>query len=99
LGVMPEPSYGTSDVALTRGDCVLLYTDGLVEAMNPQRQMYGLERLQAALREGPSQADAVLERAIRDCQRHVADAPQFDDTTVVCLGYDSGADREDPTPR
>lgn len=88
LGVMPEPEYVASDVELTKSDCVLLYTDGLVEAMNPQRKMYGLDRLRQTISNGPSQADAVLERAIRDCQQHVADAPQFDDTTVVCIGYD-----------
>lgn len=88
LGVMPEPAYAASQVQLQRGDCVLLYTDGLVEAMNPQRKMYGLDRLKATIAAGPNQADGLLEQAIRDCQRHVADAPQFDDTTVVCIGWD-----------
>lgn len=88
LGVMPEPSYVASEIQLDPGDCVLLYTDGLVEAMNPQRKMYGLDRLRTTLSDGSGQADELLERTIRDCQRHVADAPQFDDTTVVCIGYD-----------
>lgn len=89
LGVMPDPAYASSQRQLGAGDTVLLYTDGLVEAMNPQRQMYGLERLQAALTRGDGHADAVLERAIRDCQQHVGEAPQFDDTTVVCIGRDA----------
>jgi len=86
LGVMPEPTYVANETALGSGDCVLLYTDGLVEAMNPDQKMYGLERLRATVAKADNHADAVLERAIRDCQQHVADAPQFDDTTVVCIG-------------
>ncbi len=95
LGVMPEPSYATASIPLSSGDCVVLYTDGLVEALSPERKMFGLDRLRLAVGRGASQADRVLERAISDCQKHVGDAPQFDDTTVVCIGLDAA---EAPAP-
>ena len=62
--------------------------DGLVEAMSPVKQMYGMERLRRALEKGPSEAQALLDRAVHEVQGHVADAPQFDDTTIVCVGLD-----------
>ena len=34
----------------------------------------------------PARAGGMLERAVKDCQNHVGDAPQFDDTTIVSLG-------------
>lgn len=88
LGVMADSEYSEASVELEVGDAVLLYTDGLVEAMNPARKMFGVERLVDSLGRGHSHADAVLARAVRDCMDHVGDAPQFDDTTIVCIGLD-----------
>jgi serine phosphatase RsbU (regulator of sigma subunit) len=88
LGVMPDSEYVNGEVGLEPGDSVLMYTDGLVEAMDPRRNMYGVERLMKVVGEASSQADALLDRAVRDSMNHVQDAPQFDDTTVVCIGLD-----------
>jgi serine phosphatase RsbU (regulator of sigma subunit) len=88
LGVLPDPEYTSEIFELVPADSVMLFTDGLVEAMNPAGTMYGMERLQRALSRGPSDALAILDRAVRDVQKHVADAAQFDDTTIVCIGLD-----------
>lgn len=88
LGVLPDPEYASESFDLTSGDSVMLFTDGLVEAMDPAGRMYGMERLERALARGSSDAVSLLDRAVRDVQRHVADAAQFDDTTIVCLGLD-----------
>jgi phosphoserine phosphatase RsbU/P len=88
LGVLPDVEYDSEVFQLVRGDSVLLYTDGLVEAMSPARQMYGMDRLKRSSARGPSQASAFVERVVKDMQTHVADAPQFDDMTIVCVGRD-----------
>lgn len=88
LGVLPDSEYEDGSVVLEPGDSVLMYTDGLVEAMDPRKKMYGMERLLQVLGQGSSHADDMLERAVRDCMKHVQDAAQFDDTTIVCLGLD-----------
>jgi serine phosphatase RsbU (regulator of sigma subunit) len=49
LGIMAGTSYDECDVALTPGDSVLLYSDGLVEAHNAGREMFGFPRLAALL--------------------------------------------------
>jgi sigma-B regulation protein RsbU (phosphoserine phosphatase) len=88
LGVLPDPEYNSEMFELSPGDSVLLYTDGLVEAMDPQQRMYSMERLERAMARGPSDAVGCLDRTVRDVQKHVADAAQFDDTTIVCIGLD-----------
>jgi serine phosphatase RsbU (regulator of sigma subunit) len=48
LGLMPEMSYEENETVLDAGDSVLFYSDGLVEAHDPQRhQMFGFPRLRA----------------------------------------------------
>jgi serine phosphatase RsbU (regulator of sigma subunit) len=51
LGLMPEMSYEEKEIVLQKGDSALLYTDGLVEAHDPQREMFGFPRLQALVSE------------------------------------------------
>jgi len=86
LGVLPDAEYESEKFQLKTGDSLMLYTDGLVEAMSPDKEMYGMERLERAMARGVSETETVLERTLTDMQRHVGDAPQFDDTTIVCVG-------------
>lgn len=46
LGLLPDTEYASQVFQLEPGDSMLAYTDGLVEAMSPARQMYGAEKLQ-----------------------------------------------------
>src|SRR5215211_4616266 len=47
LGLMPEMSYEEKETVLVPGEGVLFYTDGLIEAHNPQREMFGTPRLRS----------------------------------------------------
>jgi serine phosphatase RsbU (regulator of sigma subunit) len=51
LGLMPGMSYEEKEVALKAGESVLFYSDGLVEAHDPEREMFGFPRLQALIAE------------------------------------------------
>jgi serine phosphatase RsbU (regulator of sigma subunit) len=51
LGLMPEMSYQEGEAVLREGDCVLFYSDGLVEAHNPRREMFGFPRLRVLVAE------------------------------------------------
>jgi len=59
LGLVDSARYGTGETAPLRpGDILLLYTDGLPEAMNPEKELFGLERVKnllAGLQERPAQ--------------------------------------------
>jgi phosphoserine phosphatase RsbU/P len=88
LGVLPDPEYTSETFDLEPGDSVLLFTDGLVEAMDPGQKMYGMQKLESVVKHGSSEAVGLLDRTVRDMQKHVAEAAQFDDTTIVCFGFD-----------
>jgi len=51
LGLMPEMGYEEKEIELDAGEGVLFYSDGLVEAHDPQREMFGFPRLRALITE------------------------------------------------
>jgi len=85
LGLMPGMSYEEKELVLRPGDSVLLHSDGIVEAHNPAREMYGFPRLMAAVAEYPGGAE-VMDRVLSDVRAHTGpDAEQEDDITMVTL--------------
>ena len=87
LGVMPTMiPYEEGEVTLREGDILVLFTDGVSEAMNPANQEYGEERLEAVIRKaGGWGAQALIEVIHQDIQQHAAGAPQSDDITMMVL--------------
>ncbi len=72
------------DVPLQAGDAFVLYTDGLTEAMNPERSMYGTRRLQSLLAREASVSPEILVRHILDDVRDFTrNAPSHDDLTML----------------
>jgi serine phosphatase RsbU (regulator of sigma subunit) len=51
LGLMPGMSYEEGEISLREGNCVLFYSDGLVEAHEPKGEMFGFPRLRALIAE------------------------------------------------
>jgi sigma-B regulation protein RsbU (phosphoserine phosphatase) len=86
LGVMPEYEFEESRVTLAPGELVVLYTDGVTEAIDAEDEEFGPERLQEVFRGGPPdsvrEANEVVFSAVRE---FAGDAPQFDDITCVTL--------------
>jgi serine phosphatase RsbU (regulator of sigma subunit) len=85
LGVFDRP-YQELRVPLLPGDTVVMFTDGVTEARNPQRDLYGLERLRAVIAAAPPGPEAVGRAVLADVERFVAGAGQSDDLTIVCFG-------------
>jgi sigma-B regulation protein RsbU (phosphoserine phosphatase) len=84
LGAMSDPSYPSTRHQLEPGDCVLLYTDGLDEAHNPEGQLFGLERVRAALADADSARATIL--ALREAlAAFVGNEPQSDDLTLLAV--------------
>ncbi len=71
------------------GDSIIMFTDGVSEAMNAQGIDYTEERLEAFL-SGQNGADAqgLLDGITQEVRRHSAGAPQSDDITMVVLKAD-----------
>jgi sigma-B regulation protein RsbU (phosphoserine phosphatase) len=70
------------------GDAVVFYTDGISEAMNPQREMFGAVRLGRALQDAPATSAEVLGTTLIDAvHAFVSEAPQSDDLTLMIVRY------------
>lgn len=86
LGGMSSSTYTHDTVSLAPGDTLLLYSDGLTEAMNAKREQFGEERLYQLLREVEDRsAQRLLDALLRAVLRHCGSAPQTDDITLVAL--------------
>jgi len=87
LGVVGEQEYEVSPVIqLAPGDLLLLHTDGVDEAMSPDRQVFGTERLHSLLqilRDQP--ADRVLAGVEKEIRTHVGSDAVEDDTTMIAV--------------
>ena len=86
LGGMDGMPYTQSSLQLEPGDSIFLYTDGVTEAENASHELYGETRLQMCLQPmyGADPQD-VLDRVSLDMKKHVKNAEQFDDITMLCL--------------
>ncbi len=86
LGGMDGVRYRVGEMKLEPGDEIYLYTDGVTEATDGNLELYGNDRLLAALNgvKGMS-AQEVCRTVKADVDRFVGEAPQFDDITMVHL--------------
>ena len=86
LGVMDDMDFDQGSVTLAPGDALVLYTDGVTEAMNQEHEELGMERFQQILAAAPSHAPEDINKAIFDGIRAFAgEAPQSDDITCLTL--------------
>ena len=88
VGAMEGLGYREHEFVLCPGDRLFVYTDGVPEATNAEQELFGTDRMLAALIRSP-QADPkeTLANLMDDISGFVADAPQFDDITMLCLEY------------
>ena len=86
LGVVPSIQYEQTTVALSPGDTILLYTDGVTDATNEEGEFFGLERLQATFAGNPPRDSRAANDAVFEAlQNFVGDAAQADDITCLAL--------------
>ncbi len=73
-------------VELTKGDRFLIYTDGLIDATNPERNSYGVQRLYDVLaRDEDSDADSLIVLLMEDIKKFTRGAPYHDDLTILAM--------------
>src|SRR5215204_962913 len=86
LGLLPRMSYEEKEIVLDRGDSVLFYSDGLVEAHDPHRQMFGFPRLQGLVGAHRSDGPAMVNFLLSELARFTGEEwEQEDDITLVTL--------------
>ncbi len=86
LGMMPEVSYEERTIQLRKGDYILMYTDGVTEAMDEDENEFGEERVEKILSEyNALSAEAIIKKVTAEVEAFVRNTPQSDDITLVAL--------------
>ncbi|HMQ32869.1 MAG TPA: SpoIIE family protein phosphatase [Chloroflexaceae bacterium] len=90
LGLMEGMAYEEGEVRLGPGDHLLLYSDGLVEAHNPRREMFSFERLSALVGGAPRGGQPLVDALLAELARFTGEGwVQEDDITLVTLACEA----------
>ena len=74
------------EIQLETGDCLLLHTDGVREALNDKEEEFGMDRMSASFKEsGMLGAQSVLDRMQEELGQFTGEGPQMDDITLVAI--------------
>ena len=88
LGGMEGSKYREYTIQLEKGDKVFVYTDGVPEATNADKTMFGTEKMLEALNRDPAAGPKDILRTVRESvDAFVGSGEQFDDLTMLCLEY------------
>ena len=86
IGMFPQARYEEGTVDLRPGDVLMIFTDGVPEALNPSEEEYGEERLKGVLRQVVSlPVEEMISRISQDLKNWIQDAAQYDDLTFVLM--------------
>jgi serine phosphatase RsbU (regulator of sigma subunit) len=86
LGLMPGMGYEEKEIVLEGGESILFYSDGLVEAHDPQREMFGFPRLQGMVGTHRSGGSSLIGYLLSELTRFTGEGwEQEDDITLVTL--------------
>ena len=84
--MMPDMKFETGEVTLKPGDRIVMYTDGITEAMDTKEEEFGEERLQNTIQKWPDlSAQDLMDKIGSEVKHYSEGAPQADDITMVVL--------------
>ncbi|MBA4397471.1 MAG: serine/threonine protein phosphatase [Syntrophus sp. (in: bacteria)] len=88
LGPFEDSRYETRRIALTPGDTLILYTDGVTEAMNAAKEVYSDGKLLSTVMQSESAAaEGIIREIVQSVRDFAGDEPQSDDITMLVLKY------------
>ena len=85
LGVDPDWRWQDSEKKIDPGSVIISITDGILEAMSPERQQFGRQQLEQVLLDCHGSAQDYLDCIVNALQKHQAGCPQADDQAVVVV--------------
>lgn len=88
LGVDRGAAYRASSTTLEPGDVVVLFTDGVSEAMGRHDALFGIDALRRVIATAGRNPARVGDAVLRALRSHVGNRPQHDDIALVCFGRD-----------
>jgi len=85
LGMFPDQVYHVGEASLSPEETLILYTDGIIDAISPNNDMYGNEHLKQILVDSASLSpDALIDKVVSDVKSFEDDS-RFDDITILAL--------------
>jgi sigma-B regulation protein RsbU (phosphoserine phosphatase) len=85
-GILEDAEYSEEPIVLIPGDVILLYTDGVTEALNTKREIFGMRRLMRVVQQNHKIDSEELINAIYSYMLEFIDgAPQSDDLTLIVI--------------
>lgn len=90
LGVIEstDSSYEGKSIQISEGDLVVLYTDGVVEEINPENQEFGLDRfVEILIKIKDKPLNEIIDLVFQETQKFAGANPQYDDFTMVVIRY------------
>jgi len=92
VGLVPEAEYTSSSIKLEPGDTLVLFSDGVTEAMDPVEEMYGMGRLHDVLKgQAETSLDNLQKRVLESVENFTRGARQADDLTLLLVRYRGAA--------
>ena len=92
IGGMEGVRYKEYEIQLEPGSKLFVYTDGVAEATNAEKELFGTERMIDALNADPNACPEEILKNVREAvDGFVKEAEQFDDLTMLCVEYKGGA--------
>jgi serine phosphatase RsbU (regulator of sigma subunit) len=89
LGCDADRKYAQVEMTLEPGDAIMLYTDGITDAMDSAGDVYGSQRMQRALLTAPAGVDEIGCTLLDDVRRFIRGRLQSDDICLVCFSRES----------
>ena len=95
IGLFSDMVYEQQEMVLEKDTTLFLYTDGLTEARNQSREMYGIDRAKATLLQHIDQMpEALVQTLADDVHRFTEDAEPSDDLTMLAIRYTQPEEKE-----
>ncbi|BDU50300.1 PP2C family protein-serine/threonine phosphatase [Haliovirga abyssi] len=95
LGIIESSTYQSVDIELKKGDVIVVYTDGIPESRNLEKEFYEFDRFLKVLKENykknPNELVVEIEN---DVKKFIKDAPQHDDFTMFIIKYNGKSEKE-----
>ena len=91
LGVFEDAKFGQRQLELKAGETLLVYTDGVTEAMNPKRELFGEERFKRAV-QGQAQLspEQLTQQVVGEVAKFACGAEPSDDITLLAIKHRNG---------
>ncbi|MEX1039875.1 MAG: SpoIIE family protein phosphatase [Pirellulaceae bacterium] len=83
IGIMEDADYDIATIELQPGQTILMYTDGINEAMNAAGDQFGMERLYQRMARPFTSIESLGEGIINDCHQFMGTSPPYDDMCMV----------------